>query len=43
MCYNHQIEVLASRIILAQIWAIIEAIRDAFSFVVTTCVVNQHC
>jgi hypothetical protein len=43
MCYNHHIEVLANRILSGQIWAITEAICDAFSFVVTTYVVNQHC
>lgn len=43
MCYNYQIKVLANRILSGQTWAIIETIRDAFSFVVTKCVVNQHC
>jgi hypothetical protein len=40
MCYNHQIKVLANKIIT---WAITKVICDAFSFVVATCVVNQHC
>jgi hypothetical protein len=43
MCYNRQIEVLVNKILLAQIWAITEAICDAFCLVVTTCVINQHC
>ncbi len=41
MCYSRQIEALASMIPSAQTWAIIEAICDAFSLVVTTCVINQ--
>ncbi len=41
MCYGRQIKDLVNMIPLAQTWAIVEAICDAFSLVVTTCVVNQ--
>jgi len=42
MCYGHQIEALANKIPSMQTWAIVEAICDVLSLVVTTCVVNQH-
>ncbi len=41
MCYGHQIKALVNMIPLAQTWAIVQAICDAFSHVMTTCVVNQ--
>lgn len=42
MCYGHQIKVLVNKIPLAQTWAIANAICDALSLVVITCVV-KHC
>jgi hypothetical protein len=42
MCYGHQIKVLVNKILLTQTWAIVNAICDALSPVVITCVV-KHC
>jgi hypothetical protein len=43
MCYGCQIKALANMILLTQTWAIAEAICDALSLVVITCVVNHRC
>ncbi len=42
MCYEHWIKVLVNKIPLAQTWAIANAICDALSLVVITCVI-KHC
>ncbi len=42
MCYGHQIKVLVNKIPLAQTWVIANAICDALSPFVITCVV-KHC
>ncbi len=41
MCYGHQIKALTNKIPSTQTWAVVQAICDVLSPIVTTCVVNQ--
>jgi len=43
MCYGRHIKVLVNKIPLAQTWAIANAICDALSHVVITCVIKHCC
>ncbi len=43
MCYGCQIQILGNMILSTQTWAIGEAICDALSPIVITCVVNHRC